>query len=284
MSVHFPIDMKRRLITKHNTIKKTFLHHCFLHLNAKVTFGRYGLLVSETATSEDDRPLFAVSFVAPSTQSHSTSPIHDLYGAQICSDCEETTVSLVPRFLLTHVAVLHFFLFKGTCCLKLLMPTSNAIGKWHITVELLPECPLNRNNWFMLCKLQHTKCFPLRSCHYHFVTSQTEGEDGSRTAPVHKTWTPAVSFHVETYFCMCFQSRNGRLKLLKSFWYTLYLMHVYLVWWWLTDQPKPVTNSNITVDCDCMFWLFIDRRDCIWFADHTAWHGRTVVDDELQRM
>jgi hypothetical protein len=30
------------------------------------------------------------------------------------SDYEEKTVSLVPRFLLTHAAVLHFFLYKGT--------------------------------------------------------------------------------------------------------------------------------------------------------------------------
>ena len=30
------------------------------------------------------------------------------------SDCEEKTVSLVPRFLLTHAAVLHLFLYKGT--------------------------------------------------------------------------------------------------------------------------------------------------------------------------
>jgi hypothetical protein len=28
--------MKHGLITKHNAIKKTFLHHCILHLNAKV--------------------------------------------------------------------------------------------------------------------------------------------------------------------------------------------------------------------------------------------------------
>jgi hypothetical protein len=30
------------------------------------------------------------------------------------SDCEEKTVSLVPHFLLTHVAVLHFSLYKCT--------------------------------------------------------------------------------------------------------------------------------------------------------------------------
>ena len=30
------------------------------------------------------------------------------------SDCEEKTVSLVRTFLLTHAAVLHFFLYKDT--------------------------------------------------------------------------------------------------------------------------------------------------------------------------
>ena len=37
MSVHFSTDMKRIFITKHNTINETFLRHCILHLNAKVT-------------------------------------------------------------------------------------------------------------------------------------------------------------------------------------------------------------------------------------------------------
>ena len=32
----------------------------------------------------------------------------------------------------------------------------------------------------------------------------------------------------ETYFCVRFQSRNGRLKPLQSFWYTLYLTCSYL--------------------------------------------------------
>jgi hypothetical protein len=35
-SVYFPTDLKRRLVTKHNTIKKIFLLHCILHVNAKV--------------------------------------------------------------------------------------------------------------------------------------------------------------------------------------------------------------------------------------------------------
>ena len=69
-----------------------------------------------------------------------------------------------------------FSFTKAPRCLKLLIPASNAIGRWGITVELSPECPLNRNNWFVLHKLQHTKRLLLRSRHYRFVTSQTERE------------------------------------------------------------------------------------------------------------
>jgi hypothetical protein len=36
------------------------------------------------------------------------------YKCSISSDCEEKTVSLVPRFLLTHATVLHSFVYKGT--------------------------------------------------------------------------------------------------------------------------------------------------------------------------
>ena len=36
------------------------------------------------------------------------------YKCAVSSDCEEKTVSLVPRFLLARAAVLHFFLYKGT--------------------------------------------------------------------------------------------------------------------------------------------------------------------------
>jgi len=141
------------------------------------------------------------------------------YKCSISSDCEEKTVSLVSRFLLTHTAL--FPLQRPPHCLKLLIPASNAIGRWGITVELSPECPLNRNNWFVLHKLQHAKHLLLQSRHYRFVTSQTEREEGSGIAHAHKTWTHVVSFHVGN-FCVRFDSRNGRLKLLQSFWYTLY--------------------------------------------------------------
>jgi hypothetical protein len=36
------------------------------------------------------------------------------YKCAISLDWEKKTVSIVPRFLLTHAAVLHFFLYKGT--------------------------------------------------------------------------------------------------------------------------------------------------------------------------
>jgi len=36
------------------------------------------------------------------------------YKCAISSECEEKTVSVVPRFFLTYAAVLHFFLYKGT--------------------------------------------------------------------------------------------------------------------------------------------------------------------------
>jgi len=108
------------------------------------------------------------------------------YKCLFSSDCEEKTVSLVIRFLLTHAAVLHFFLYKGTPLSETADTSVYAIGRWGITVELSPECPLNRNNWFVLHKLQHIKRLLLRSRHYRFVTSQTEREEGSGIAHAHK--------------------------------------------------------------------------------------------------
>jgi len=96
-----------------------------------------------------------------------------------------------------------FSFTKAPRCLKLLIPASNAIGRWGITVELSPECSLNRNNWFVLHKLQHTKRLLLRSRHHRFVTSQTEREGESGIAHAHKTWTHAISFHVEKRTSAC---------------------------------------------------------------------------------
>jgi hypothetical protein len=70
---------------------------------------------------------------------------------------------------------------------------------------LSPEYLLNRNSWFMRHKLHHTKRFLLRSRHYPFITSETErrGEWDCACAE-HKTWTPAVLFHVENLLMLAF--------------------------------------------------------------------------------
>jgi len=77
------------------------------------------------------------------------------------------------------------------------------LGDGGSLFELSPECPLNRNNWFVLHKLQHTKRLLLQSRHYRFVTSQTEREEGSEIAHAHETWTSAVSFHVGKLTSAC---------------------------------------------------------------------------------
>ena len=53
-----------------------------------------------------------------------------------------------------------FSFTKAPRCLKLLIPASNAIGRWRITVELSPKCQVNRNNWscFTNCSTQNAFC------------------------------------------------------------------------------------------------------------------------------
>jgi len=115
----------------------------------------------------------------------------DVFGLQRKDCLNRSTLSSDTR---SRPALFPFL--KAPHCLKLLIPASNAIGRWGITVELSSECSLNRNNWFVLYKLQYTKHLLLRSRHYRFVTSQTERQEGSGIAHAYKTWTPAVSFHV----------------------------------------------------------------------------------------
>jgi hypothetical protein len=111
----------------------------------------------------------------------------------------ETTVQFLPHFD-QHAASCTFSFTKAPRCLKLLLPASNAIGRWRITVEFLPECLLNRNNWFMLHKLQQTKRFLFQSRQYRCVYITDRGRRGEWG----KTWTPAVSFHVRNLLLLTF--------------------------------------------------------------------------------
>jgi hypothetical protein len=91
------------------------------------------------------------------------------YKCFFSSDCEEKTVSLVPRFF-WHAAVLHFFLYKGTHCLKLLIPASNAIGRWGITVWIVAgmsaeQKQLIRTSQFAAHKTPSAPQSPLSLCY-----------------------------------------------------------------------------------------------------------------------
>jgi hypothetical protein len=79
--------------------------------------------------------------------------------------------------------------------------------------EIVAGRSVNRNNWFTLRKLQHTKRFLPWSRHFLFLTSRTERErEKSGIAHAMKTWIPSVSFHGETCFWVHFQSSYGPMK------------------------------------------------------------------------
>jgi len=64
----------------------------------------------------------------------------------------------------------------------------------------------------------------------------------------------------ETYWCMGFQSRNGTLKPLQSFWYTLYLCFV-----WISEQTAIISLYSIN-------WLVcITESECVYSAVRTGY-------------
>ena len=99
-----------------------------------------------------------------------------------------------------HATSCTFSFTKALRCLKLLIPASNSVGGWVGTVELSPECLMNRNNWFTLHKFQHTKRIQLRSRHCRFYMSQPERGVGVRMRTI---WITAVSFHVGNLTSSC---------------------------------------------------------------------------------
>jgi len=155
-------------------------------------------------------------------------------------------------------------------CPKLLIPASNAIGRWGITVELSPECPLNRNNWFVLRKLQHTKRLLLRGRHYRFVTREKRGV-GLRM----RTKLEHLLFHSmwETYFCLRFDSRNGRLKPLQSFWYTLY----FELGFFSKNCLKLLFLFGLQlVRCKSYVRTVRHKSECLWFISNVSEDNRLL--------
>jgi len=196
-SVHFYTDIKRRRITKHSTIKKTFLHHCILHLNAQITSVDVACRFQKLQQVKTVG-LHAHSLSQHPPHSHTRHLQFKTCTAHIFLRTVKKRLSHYFHAFFWHTRPSYTFSFtKAPHCLKLLIPASTANGRWAITLVLSPECPLNRKNWFALHELQHTKRFPLRSRHYRFVKTQTKREERSGIAHAHKTWTRAVSFHVQ---------------------------------------------------------------------------------------
>ena len=141
-----------------------------------------------------------------------------------------------------------FSFTKEPLCLKLLIPASNAIERWGITVELSQECywemgdhcwivagmllrdggsllNCRRNaRWaettdscFMNCSTQNAFCSVVAIIALLRHRPREKRGVGLRM----RTKRQYLLFRSmwEIYFCVRFDSRNGRLKLLQSFWY-----------------------------------------------------------------
>jgi hypothetical protein len=61
--------------------KVRIIVNCLIMLQPPVKCTSCTKIIEETASSEEDRASFPVSFATPSTQSQLTSPIHDSNGA-----------------------------------------------------------------------------------------------------------------------------------------------------------------------------------------------------------
>lgn len=80
-----------------------------------------------------------------------TSLIHNSHGAQRnkCLTCS--------NFRLNICIVCTFSFTKASCCVKLTDASGYCYWQMGISLKLLPEIQINRNSWFILHKLQHTK-------------------------------------------------------------------------------------------------------------------------------
>jgi len=144
------------------------------------------------------------------------------YKCAISSDWEEKTVSLVPGFLMTRGRPVLFSLQRHpvvwNCWYQRLMllgdggSLSNCRqnARWTETTDLC----------FTNCSTQNAFCSGVAIIALLRHSPREKRGVGLRK----RTKLEHLLFHSmwETYFCVCFDSRNGRLKPLQSFWYTLY--------------------------------------------------------------
>ena len=169
------------------------------------------------------------------------------YKCAIFSDCEENTVSFVPRFFLTHAAVLHYFPLQRhpvvwNCWYQRLMLLGH--GRSLLNCRRNDRWTETTDSCFTNCSTQNAFCSGVAIIALLRHRPREKRGVGLRM----RTKLEHLLFHSmwETYFCVRFESRNGRLKLLQSFWYTLYKT----VASWLGNQqcfPPPALLSRYKI-------------------------------------
>ena len=112
---------------------------------------------------------------------------------------------------------------KTPRCLKLLIPASNAIGRWGGSLlncrrnarwtETIDSCSTN-------CSTQNAFCSGVAII--ALLRHRPREKRGVGLRMCTKLEHLLFCSMWETHFCVRFESRNGRLKLLQSFSYTLY--------------------------------------------------------------
>ena len=116
-----------------------------------------------------------------------------------------------------------FSFTKAPRCLKLLIPASNAIGRrgGHCSIVAgMPRWTETTDSCFTNCSTQNAFCSGVAIIALLRHRPREKRGVGLRM----RTELEHLLFRSmwETYFCVRFESRNDRLKLLQSFWYTLY--------------------------------------------------------------
>ena len=149
------------------------------------------------------------------------------YEISTSSDCEEKTVSLFSCFLLTHAAVLHFFPLQRhpvvwNCWYQRLMLLAD--GGSLLNCRRNARWTETTDSCFTNCSTQNAFCSGIAIIALLRHRPREKRGVGLRM----RTKLEHLLFRSmwETYYCLRFESRNGRLKPLQSFWYTLYLPNI----------------------------------------------------------
>jgi hypothetical protein len=143
------------------------------------------------------------------------------YKCFFSSYCAEKTVSLVPRFLLT----------RGRPALFPLQSHPAVWNCWYQRLMLLADggsplnccrnarCPETTDPCFTNCSTQNAFCSGVAII--ALLRHRPREKRGVGLRMPTKLEHPLFRSMWETYFCVRFVRRNGRLQPLQSFWYTL---------------------------------------------------------------